>query len=218
MKRFALVFLALIALCGGALAQTPSLVRQCVGTAASCIPVSAAAPLPVTLGGGGTVTITGNVGGFDFQLSPTVTVDAGAYAAGDSVGGLITVTGAARTAGGSGILNGIRIKSNGGATNTYWVYAWSKTPGATCTNNAPYVTAIGDSAYALVGFPTSVVMGNAPGAWDTATAAQLSSLISNFKNQDTSPGTAIYLCLVTAGAVTPAATTDISIIASGMQD
>ena len=199
-------------------ANAQSLVRPCYEVSGQpCQATSAATPLPVTLGssGGGFI---GYVGGYDFQLAPTVTVDAGAYATGDSVGGLITVTGAARTAGGSGILNGIRIKSAGGSTNTLWVYAWSKTPGATCTNNAAYVASAGDSAYSLVGFPTSVVLGGAPGAWDTATAAQLTALIANFKNQDTSPGTAIYICLVTAGAVTPASTSDITINLSGMQD
>ncbi len=43
-------FIALVAsllLCGAALAQTPQLTRQCVGTAASCIPISATNPMPI---------------------------------------------------------------------------------------------------------------------------------------------------------------------------
>lgn len=54
MKRIALSIVALVALCGAAVAQTPQLTRQCVGTAASCVPVSAASPLPVssTIGAG----------------------------------------------------------------------------------------------------------------------------------------------------------------------
>lgn len=187
-------------------------------SAGTKVAVGSGNPLPITGGGGSAVTITGNVGGYDFQLAPTITVDAGAYAAGDSMGGLITVTGAARTAGGTGILNGVRLKSAGGSTNTIWLYAWSKTPAATCTNNAAFVSSATDNPYALVGFPTSVVMGGAPGAWDTATYAQLTALLSQFDNQDTVPGTAIYLCLVTAGSVTPAATTDLSIVLGGMQD
>lgn len=163
-------------------------------------------------------TFGSSVAGYEFQLAPTITVDAGAYAAGDSMGGLVTLTGAARTAGGSGILNGIRLKSTGGSTNTIWIYGWSKTPTATCTNNAAYVPNAADNAFALVGFPTSVTLGGAPGAWDTATYAQLSSLISNFKNQDTVPGTALYFCLVTAAGVTPATTSDLTMVASGMQD
>jgi hypothetical protein len=162
--------------------------------------------------------ITGNVGGYDFQLAPTITVQNASYAAGNSLGGLITVTGAARTNGGAGILNGIRLKSSGGATNTIWVYAWSKTPTATCTDKSAYVTSASDSPYALVGFPAQVVMGNAPGAWDTTTTAQLTALLANFKNQDSSPGTALYICLVTAGTVTPATTADLSINLGGSQD
>lgn len=48
-------FIALVAsllLCGATLAQTPQLVRPCVGTAANCTPVSATAPLPVSTGSG----------------------------------------------------------------------------------------------------------------------------------------------------------------------
>jgi hypothetical protein len=162
--------------------------------------------------------VTGSMGRYEFQLAPTITVDAGAYAAGDSMGGLVTVTGAARTAGGTGALTTMRLKSTGGATNTIWIYAWSKSPAATCTNNNPYVASASDNAYAIPGFPTSVVLGGAPGAWDTATYAQLTGMFSNFDNYDTVPGTAIYLCLVTAGAVTPATTADMTAVLGGLQD
>jgi hypothetical protein len=163
-------------------------------------------------------TFGSSVSGYEFQKAPTITVQNAAYSAGNSLGGLVTVTGAARTNGGQGILNGVRLKSTGGSTNTVWIYAWSKTPAATCTDKSAYVPSTSDNPYALVGFPTSVVLGNSPGAWDTATYAQLSSLIANFTNQDTSPGTAIYMCFVTAGAVTPASTADLTMVASGMQN
>lgn len=47
MIRSIIVLAASILLCGAALAQTPQLVRQCVGTAASCIPISSTNPIPV---------------------------------------------------------------------------------------------------------------------------------------------------------------------------
>lgn len=162
--------------------------------------------------------ISGNVGGFDFQLAPTVTVQNAAYSAGYSEGGIITVTGAARTNGGSGIIDAVRLKSTGGSTNTIWVYAWSHSPAATCTDKAAYVASTSDQPYAIPGFPVAVTLGGAPGSWDTATYAMLSNLVSNFKNQDSSPGTAVYLCLVTAGSVTPASTSDLSLIVGGVQD
>ena len=165
-----------------------------------------------------TQPVSGNLSGFDFQLAPTITVQNASYSAGNSLGGTITVTGAARTNGGSGLLDGLRLRSAGGATNTIWVYAWSKTPAATCTDKSAYVTSASDAPYALIGFPTSVTLGPAPGVWDATTVAQLTNIVSNFKNQDTTPGTAIYLCLITAGTVTPATTTDLSIVLGGIQD
>ncbi len=181
--------------------------------AASTAPVAADPALVVSLN-----PVGNNVGGFEFQIAPTITVQNAAYSAGNAMGGLITVTGAARTNGGAGALNNIRLKSTGGSTNTLWVYAWSKTPTATCTDKAAYVPNAADNPFALGGFPTSVTLGGAPGAWDTSTYAQITGLFSNFKNQDTSPGTPIYLCLVTAGPVTPPTTADMTGIVSGIQD
>lgn len=65
MKRIGLSILAawLLASCAPALAQTPQLGRLCVGTAASCIPVSVANPFPVS----GTFSAT--LGGFLPSLS-----------------------------------------------------------------------------------------------------------------------------------------------------
>ena len=162
--------------------------------------------------------VAGNVGGYEFQIAPTITVQNAAYAAGNSMGGMITATGAARTNGGGGILAGLRLKSVGGATNTVWIYGWSKTPLATCTDKAAYVANAGDQPYALVGFPMQITLGNSPGSWDTATYANMTNLVNNFKNQDASPGTALYFCIVTAAAVTPATTADLSMVLGGIQD
>jgi len=163
-------------------------------------------------------TTGSNVGGYSFQLSPTITVQNAAYSAGNSEGGLITVTGAARTNGGSGVLMNLRMNSNGGSTNTGWIYAWSKTPSSTCTDKSAFVKNTADNAYAIPGFPQAFTLGAAPGSWDTSTSAQLVGLNTPFKNQDVSPGTAIYICIVTGASVTPAATTDLSLVVNGLQD
>ena len=170
---------------------------------------------PITAWNGGTVT--GNIGGYEFQLSPTVTVQNAAYSAGNSLGGTITVTGAARTNGGSGMLNGLRIRSAGGSANAVWVYAVSKAPSWTCADKSAFVANAADAANALVGFPQSITLAS-PGSWDTGSMASLTNLVANFVNKDSSPGTAIYLCLVTAGSVTPATTGDLTLVVSGLQD
>ncbi len=66
-KRIILSLIGLVALCGAAFAQTPQLVRECVGTAASCMPISAAAPLPVTAGSGGLGSVTQGTKGTNAQ-------------------------------------------------------------------------------------------------------------------------------------------------------
>jgi hypothetical protein len=53
MTRLGLFVLAILALCGPALAQTPQLSRLCTGTAASCTPVSTTNPLPGGIAYGG---------------------------------------------------------------------------------------------------------------------------------------------------------------------
>jgi hypothetical protein len=170
----------------------------------------------------GSWTFGGNVGGYSFHLGTggavsAITVQNAAYSAGNSEGGLITLTGAARTNGGSGTLVNLRLKSNGGSTNTIWVYAWSKQPSTTCTDKSAFVSNNADSPYALPGFPISVTLSN-PGSWETGTYGQLTGLNAPFKNQDSSPGTALYFCLVTGGAVTPGSTSDLSLVADGFQD
>lgn len=159
-----------------------------------------------------------SAGGYSFQLAPTVTVQNASYAAGNSEGGLITMTGAARTNGGSGTLTNLRLKSTGGSLNTVWVYAWSKTPVATCTDKSAYVNSTTDAPYLLPGFPVQAVLGTAPGVWDAYTYAQILGLNSQFKNQDSSPGTSLFFCIVTAGAVTPPTTADLSFVGDGYQD
>ena len=184
------------------------------------VPVSAAS-LPLPTGAATSANQSSALArGKNVQLAPTITVQNSAYSAGYSEGGLITVTGAAATNGGGGLVDAIRIKSNGGSTNALWVYLWSKQPASTCTDKSTFVPNTADAPYALPGFPVQVTLGGAPGAWDTSTYAYTSgnTNVSNFKNQDTSPGTAIYACLVTSTSVTPPATGDLSMIVGIIQE
>jgi hypothetical protein len=147
-------------------------------------------------------------------VAPTVTVQAAAYSAGNSEGGVISAPVAAAN-GGAFTLAALRLKSTGGSTNTVWIYAWTKTPASTCTDKAAFVFNAADQAFALPGFPVQAVLGGSPGAWDTSTYAQVLGLNVPGLNQDTTPGQNLYLCIVTAGAVTPASTADLSIALTG---
>ena len=48
MIRIGVVLLGLFLSCASALAQTPQLVRECIGTAGNCVPVSSTNPIPIT--------------------------------------------------------------------------------------------------------------------------------------------------------------------------
>lgn len=200
MKRFLCALLMAGAIPVVAHATPPNVISQSVGVCDYNIPKNCLAP-----------------GTGDIQLAPTITVQNASYAAGNSEGGLLTVP-AARFVGSTGFVDAMRLKSAGASTNTVWIYGWSKAPASTCTDKSAFVSSAADNNFALPGFPITGTLGGSPGAWDTATYAQFASLTANFDNQDTTPTKNIYLCIVTAGSVTPATTADLSLIIGGVQD
>lgn len=162
--------------------------------------------------------VAGNIGGYSFQLGVTPTISASAYSAGQAIGGLITLTGTARTAGGSGLLLNLRLKSNSGQAAPVVVYVWSKLPASTCSNGQTFVSSTADGPYALAGFPAIGTLGGSPGSFDAATTLQLTGLNAPFKNQDATANTKLYACVVATGAVTFGSTSDLSLNVSGVQD
>ena len=175
-------------------------------------PMSSGNPLCTSGAGGG-----GGSSGQSWPFNAALTVTASSYSAGYSEGGLQTITNAALTNGGTGTLANITLKSKGGATNTIWVYAFSKSPASTCTDHTAFSLSASDAPYMLPGFPQSVTLAS-PGSWDTASYGTISPTNgSQYVNQDGTPGKNIYLCFVTAGAVTPASTSDLALSAGGFQ-
>lgn len=154
------------------------------------------------------------VGQSSFQVSPTITVQAAAYSAGYSEGGLITAA-FGDMLNGPWTLSDFEIASAGGATNIVWVYGWSRAPSATCTDKATFVASALDNPYLLPGFPLKLTLGNAPGAWDTKTYASSLNLNLPAVTQDAAATRNAYFCIVTAGSVTPASTSDLSIVFTG---
>jgi hypothetical protein len=77
------------------------------------VTIDADNPLAVTLrdGGGGT-TFVGTVGYDVFEVSITPTITAGAYTAGDALGGRLEFVGVVRTAGGGGTIEKVVIIDN----------------------------------------------------------------------------------------------------------
>ena len=171
---------------------------------------------------GGNVPITGSVttnlglvGGYEFNTSVLPTVQNAAYAAGQSLGGLQTIS-IGSTNGLSGILTQIRVASKGGSTVGMVAYVWDKNPtNTTCTDKTNFVASQTDDQR-LINVPILLSPALSVSAQDTSTRAQQGNLTANFVNS--SSNTDLYLCLLANAAVTPATTTDLRINIQGIKD
>lgn len=161
-------------------------------------------------------TVNGStVGGYEFNASVIPTVQNAAYAAGQSLGGLQTIS-IGSTNGLSGILTQLQLASKGGSTVSAVFYVWSKNPsGTTCTDKANFVASQTDNEF-LVVQPTAVTPALAVSAQDTATYGAASNLVGNFVNG--SSNTDLYVCVLAAAAVTPATTNDLRYNIQGVKD
>ncbi len=82
----------------------------------------------------------GKVGGSSDKISPIITVDSAAYAAGDCVGGKLTLTGAMRVSGGTGILQNITVIDASNIKPALEIILFNSNPSAaTLTDNAAIV-------------------------------------------------------------------------------
>jgi len=92
----------------------------------------------------GTVTLAageahiGEVGASSITVDVVPTIDTAAYAAGDSVGGLITLANAARVAGGSGVIQSLTLADADSQNEPYQIIFLSANPsGSTVTDQSP---------------------------------------------------------------------------------
>jgi hypothetical protein len=160
-----------------------------------------------------TTAIAGNVGGFTFRQQVTqVTSAAAIYAAGDSVGGKITLTNAVRISGGTGILTSIDIidKSAQNAPGNILIFDSDPTA-ATITDNAPFVFST-DIAKLIANIPVVVGDYSTFGTISTANIGGLARVVK------ASGSANLYACFVTSGTPTYATTSDILIGFGILQD
>lgn len=217
------VFLAAIltaAVGGNAFAQAGAPSVQGIGIAGtpaggvvSVQGVAGGTAVPVS--GSVTGAITGNVGGYEFNATVIPTVQNASYTAGQSLGGLQTIS-IGSTASLSGILTQIQVASKGGSTTGIVAYVWSKNPAATtCTDKTNFVVSQTDNEFLAVQpqlmTPAIVVSGQ-----DAVTYAASTNLVGNFVNG--SANTDLYVCLLTNATVTPATVSDIRLNIQGTKD
>lgn len=197
-----------------AFAQSNVTVNWQKGTTGN-LPVQAslANPLPVTAGANG----LGNVGGFDTAVSVTPTVQAAQYVSGNAIGGLQTVAFFRTTTQPSGILNNIRVASQGGSTTALTLYIFNANPSAsTCTDKVAFVLAAADTSKLIATIPP-VLTPALIGVGTTVTMASQQQPVS-VKNTDSPATVNLYVCAVYGGTVTPAGTADLVFKFAGIQD
>jgi hypothetical protein len=155
-------------------------------------------------------------GGYEFNKSVIPTVQNAAYAAGQSLGGLQTIS-IGTNSGLSGILDQIGIASTGGSTVAVVVYVWDTNPAnTTCTDKTNFVKSQTDNQRLITGTPILLTPALVVSAQDAATYAAATNLVDNFVNG--SSNTNLYVCVLANASVTPGTTSDYRLNIQGIKD
>lgn len=164
------------------------------------IPVSAANPLPV--GGSFSAAVTGS----GAQVSVTPTVTAGAYSAGNVMGGIMTLANAL-PANFIGTLQSLSLKFKGSVqTGAFSVSIFSASPAGTFADKGAPAIAAADSALLL----GTYTLGTPQSALGTHTIYNLDGIAKQIVGSSTS----LYAVVTCNGVpVNPASTSDMSLTA-----
>jgi hypothetical protein len=169
--------------------------------------VSSATPLPVALGAGSNTI--GSLIGNNSTLTVAQTVTAAsAYATGNAVGGLITLTSINRASGASILVQSVLVTSKSAQTNPMDILLFNASPtGSTCTDKTA-VSIVAADAGKLVGVAhvTDWTSGG------TASVGQMQQPPIGIAV----PATTLYACLVTRSTPTWTSTSDVSVVVSSI--
>lgn len=156
------------------------------------------------------------IGGYEFNASVLPTVQNASYTAGQSLGGLQTIS-VGTTNSLTGILDQISVAATDGATTAIVVYVWDKNPtGTTCTDKTNFVVSQANNQHLIVGAPILLTPALVASGQDVATYAAATNLTGNFVNSSTN--TDLYLCALTNATVTPGTTTNLRFNIQGIKD
>jgi len=151
----------------------------------------------------------GQVGGESIPISQTPTVTAGAYAANDAVGGLLTFALAARESGGGGVIKNVAIIDDAGQDAALELWLFKETFTA-MDDNAAWAPSEADLRKFVAIVPTS------DGTWKAAGTPSVCDIEAS-KNYNLT-GTSLFGQLVTRGTPTFDATDDVTVIMNLLQD
>ena len=155
--------------------------------------------------------------GYDADTPITPTVQSGqTYSASNAVGPIQTLSLFRYTGQPSAILNYVALYSKGGATNSFTIYAFDALPaGSTCPDKSALALGNADLGKLIPGFPIVLTPATAQGITQSV-ASQ--ALVTSVKNQDTTPTTNVYFCIVANASYTPGSASDLILKVSVSQD
>lgn len=150
---------------------------------------------------------TGGLGGILTTVTVAQTVTASsAYTSGNAVGGLMTLSGAFRSASGSGLIQSVIVNTKSAQTTAIDVVLFNANPSAsTCTDKTAFAVAAADFNK-IVGV-AHVTDWTSDGTPSTGQAQNLAIPIAVGAGV-----TSFYACAVTRSTPTYAATTDVSVL------
>ena len=161
--------------------------------------------------GGTALPVSGNIGGYDFFVSTTPTIQNAQYVSGNCMGGFQAVT-VATTTGASGILTNFTLISKGALVTAKQIYIFSSNPsGSTCTDKSTFTIAAAD----LPKLITSISVTPAVPTGGAASVGNATNLVQNFV---TSGNGNLYFAIVETATETPATTSDLIFNAGGIKD
>lgn len=147
----------------------------------------------------------GSVGSNTVQVYVNPTVTAGAYAAGDVVGGEITLTNFMRISGGSARMLGITLVDVSNSGPTLDILLFDQAPTAALNDNDAYAWNASDYAKLVMHFRVDA------SEWTTVGSKKVCSKALSVFPLLASGSANLYLYMVTLNAVTFAATTDLHV-------
>lgn len=157
----------------------------------------------------------GEVGGSSIEIAPTVTVDTSAYAAGDCIGGKLTLTDAMRVNGGTGILQSLFLLDRSGTQKpALEILVFNSDPSSsTLTDQAAVSIHANDVSKIIRRIPI------AAGDWGLVAGIYMADLSPGSRMLQAAAGSKnLYATIVATGAHDFVASTDLSIRFGLMRD
>ena len=164
----------------------------------------------------GTVTTTGNLGGYTATAAPTITVSTSpAYSAGDLVGGKLTLASILRTSGGTGLLQSLLLRDTSNQKAALELIIFDSDPSSTTfTDNAALSINAADVSKIIRRISIAASDYVTIGSIAVADVGPVSKVLKAASGVD------LYACLVAATGSTPtyASTSALSLTIGVLQD